>query len=122
MGDEDKEKSDASSGEETKPAAKAHHQHRPESTDSDAGDADDDNDDDETPQHVFLTKQPSCIKFGQLKDYQLEALNWMIHLAEKGLNGILADGKVGWLDIHCIHLFILCENMLSHCLHLCSLA
>jgi SWI/SNF-related matrix-associated actin-dependent regulator of chromatin subfamily A member 5 len=41
--------------------------------------------------HVFLSKQPSCIKFGQLKPYQLEGLNWMIHLAEKGLNGILAD-------------------------------
>jgi SWI/SNF-related matrix-associated actin-dependent regulator of chromatin subfamily A member 5 len=50
------------------------------------------------PKHVFLTKQPSCIKFGNLKPYQLEGLNWMIHLAEKGLNGILADemglGKV----------------------------
>ena len=48
--------------------------------------------------HVFLTKQPDCIKFGTLKPYQLEGLNWMIHLAEKGLNGILADemglGKV----------------------------
>ena len=41
--------------------------------------------------HVFLTQQPSCIKFGKLKPYQLESLNWMIHLAEKGLNGILAD-------------------------------
>lgn len=41
--------------------------------------------------HVFLTKQPDCIKFGTLKPYQLEGLNWMIHLAEKGLNGILAD-------------------------------
>ena len=48
--------------------------------------------------HTFLSKQPSCIKFGTLKPYQLEGLNWMIHLAEKGLNGILADemglGKV----------------------------
>eukprot|EP00980_Cylindrotheca_fusiformis_P022389 scaffold9267_cov168-Cylindrotheca_fusiformis.AAC.1 len=35
--------------------------------------------------------KPSCIKFGKLKPYQLESLNWMIHLAEKGLNGILAD-------------------------------
>ncbi|KAI2491923.1 Class II histone deacetylase complex subunits 2 and 3 [Fragilaria crotonensis] len=45
----------------------------------------------EAEEHVFLTKQPSCIAFGQLKGYQLEGLNWMIHLAEKGLNGILAD-------------------------------
>lgn len=45
--------------------------------------------DDETEEHVFLTKQPACIKYGHLKDYQLEGLNWMIHLMEKGLNGIL---------------------------------
>ena len=48
-------------------------------------------DEDEEDTHHFLNKQPSCIKFGTLKGYQLEGLNWMIHLAEKGLNGILAD-------------------------------
>lgn len=53
---------------------------------------DDDDDDEEGGEtHTFLTKQPDCIKFGTLKPYQLEGLNWMIHLAEKGLNGILAD-------------------------------
>uniref|UniRef100_A0A7S4K713 Chromatin-remodeling complex ATPase chain n=1 Tax=Odontella aurita TaxID=265563 RepID=A0A7S4K713_9STRA len=52
---------------------------------------DDQDEEEETERHVFLTKQPSCIKFGTLKPYQLESLNWMIHLAEKGLNGILAD-------------------------------
>eukprot|EP00986_Skeletonema_menzelii_P002857 scaffold833_cov145-Skeletonema_menzelii.AAC.17 len=51
----------------------------------------DDEDEGSEENHVFLTKQPNCIKFGQLKPYQLEGLNWMIHLAEKGLNGILAD-------------------------------
>lgn len=65
----------------------AHHIHRPESANS----ADEEEDESESEQHVFLTKQPSCIKFGHLKPYQLESLNWMIHLAEKGLNGILAD-------------------------------
>ena len=59
---------------------------------------DDDDEEEETERHTFLTKQPNCIKFGTLKPYQLEGLNWMIHLAEKGLNGILADemglGKV----------------------------
>ena len=50
-------------------------------------------------QHVFLTKQPNCIKFGKLKAYQLESLNWMIHLAEKGLNGILADEVSTWSSI-----------------------
>ena len=49
-------------------------------------------DESEEEQHVFLTQQPSCIKHGTLKAYQLEGLNWMVHLAEKGLNGILADG------------------------------
>ena len=47
--------------------------------------------DEDSEEHVFLPKQPDCIKFGTLKPYQLEGLNWMIHLAEKGLNGILAD-------------------------------
>ncbi len=52
---------------------------------------DDDEEEGSGENHIFLTKQPNCIKFGQLKPYQLEGLNWMIHLAEKGLNGILAD-------------------------------
>ena len=76
--------------EDTKPkgrgargANKPHHIH-----DKDSGEEDEEEDDE---QHVFLTKQPNCIKFGKLKPYQLESLNWMIHLAEKGLNGILAD-------------------------------
>jgi SWI/SNF-related matrix-associated actin-dependent regulator of chromatin subfamily A member 5 len=52
---------------------------------------DDNQEEEEEEQLVFLTKQPDCIKFGQLKPYQVESLNWMIHLAQKGLNGILAD-------------------------------
>lgn len=97
---------------------KSHHREQPKKgkranqakkdTDEPEGEGvDDDADDDEAegentkgPRHVFLTKQPSCIKFGTLKPYQLEGLNWMIHLAEKGLNGILADemglGKVSF--------------------------
>ncbi|KAL3815904.1 hypothetical protein ACHAXA_005752 [Cyclostephanos tholiformis] len=65
--------------------------------DAPEGEGLDDDDDDEEEEgggverHTFLMKQPSCIKFGTLKPYQLEGLNWMIHLAEKGLNGILAD-------------------------------
>lgn len=69
------------------PSGRAHHRddkvHHDESDEADG--------DESEEEHVFLTKQPSTIKFGQLKPYQLEALNWMIHLAEKGLNGILAD-------------------------------
>ena len=37
-----------------------------------------------------LSQQPSILQ-GQLRDYQLEGLNWMIGLHEHGLNGILAD-------------------------------
>jgi SWI/SNF-related matrix-associated actin-dependent regulator of chromatin subfamily A member 5 len=67
----------------------AHHIH-----DTNSNNEDDEEEEEETVRHVFLTKQPSCIKFGHLKPYQLESLNWMIHLAEKGLNGILADGTL----------------------------
>eukprot|EP01051_Picozoa_sp_SAG22_P039339 SAG22_NODE_20655_length_264_cov_0.527273_1_plen_60_part_10 len=31
------------------------------------------------------------ISFGQMRDYQVEGLNWMIRLYHRGLNGILAD-------------------------------
>ncbi|CAN0424973.1 unnamed protein product [Ectocarpus sp. 13 AM-2016] len=40
---------------------------------------------------TFLTKQPDCIKFGKMRHYQLEGLNWMIRLNDNGINGILAD-------------------------------
>ncbi|KAF1313110.1 hypothetical protein FI667_g17693, partial [Globisporangium splendens] len=38
-----------------------------------------------------ITQQPNCIKFGTMKPYQLEGLNWMIRLHDSGVNGILAD-------------------------------
>jgi hypothetical protein len=84
-------------------AAKPHHIHDKESAEEDEAEEEEEED-----QHVFLTKQPTVIKFGQLKPYQLESLNWMIHLAEKGLNGILADevcyttnttNKAGWCHL-----------------------
>jgi hypothetical protein len=66
---------------------KPHHVHDADSAD----DGLNDDEEEEGDRHVFLTQQPSIIKFGKLKPYQMESLNWMIHLAEKGLNGILAD-------------------------------
>ncbi|XP_071951063.1 SWI/SNF-related matrix-associated actin-dependent regulator of chromatin subfamily A member 5-like [Antedon mediterranea] len=36
-------------------------------------------------------KSPSYIKFGEMRDYQVRGLNWMISLYENGINGILAD-------------------------------
>lgn len=38
-----------------------------------------------------ITQQPKSIKFGTMKPYQLEGLNWMIRLHDSGVNGILAD-------------------------------
>jgi hypothetical protein len=55
---------------------------------------DDDEDMDSNNEPIYVTRQPNCIKYGQLKPYQIESLNWMIHLADKGLNGILADGTL----------------------------
>ena len=40
---------------------------------------------------TVLTTQPSIITGGKLRDYQLEGLNWIIHLIQNGLDGILAD-------------------------------
>jgi SNF2 family DNA or RNA helicase len=78
-----------------------HHIH---SKDSNNGEDEEEGvEEDPESEHVFLTKQPTCIKHGQLKPYQLEGLNWMIHLSEKGLNGILADEMV------CAHFGFLCS-------------
>lgn len=36
------------------------------------------------------------IKAGEMRDYQIRGLNWMISLYENGINGILADEMVSW--------------------------
>lgn len=50
------------------------------------------------PEFYKLTAQPTCLSGGQLRDYQLEGLNWMIYSWINNTNGILADemglGKV----------------------------
>jgi len=48
-------------------------------------------DEDEKFSSTRLFHQPSSLIGGQLKSYQLDALNWMISLYENRLNGILAD-------------------------------
>lgn len=40
---------------------------------------------------IRLTTQPALLKGGQLKDYQMVGVNWLISLFELGINGILAD-------------------------------
>lgn len=41
-----------------------------------------------------VTKQPSILFGGSLKDYQLKGLQWMVSLYKNRLNGILADEMV----------------------------
>lgn len=38
------------------------------------------------------------IKNGEMRDYQVRGLNWMINLYENGINGILADEMVCLLN------------------------
>lgn len=40
---------------------------------------------------VKLEQQPSTLQNGQLKEYQIEGLNWMVKLYHLNINGILAD-------------------------------
>jgi len=39
----------------------------------------------------------SVVKGGEMRDYQIRGLNWMISLYENGINGILADEMVNSL-------------------------
>ncbi|XP_062558461.1 chromatin-remodeling complex ATPase chain Iswi [Armigeres subalbatus] len=44
------------------------------------------------PKTVFrFEASPPYIKAGEMRDYQIRGLNWMISLYENGINGILAD-------------------------------
>ena len=50
-----------------------------------------------------LSQQPSVIKHGIMREYQMQGLNWLIHLYDNGINGILADEMVSsshhWLPL-----------------------
>ena len=41
-----------------------------------------------------LDKQPPTLQNGDLRDYQLDGVNWLVGLYETGINGILADEMV----------------------------
>ena len=41
------------------------------------------------------------IKNGEMRDYQLRGLNWLISLFENGINGILADEMVIFYIDYC---------------------
>ena len=40
---------------------------------------------------IQFDSSPFYIKNGEMRDYQVRGLNWMISLYENGINGILAD-------------------------------
>lgn len=43
-------------------------------------------------QSVFrFEESPRYVENGEMRDYQIRGLNWMISLYENGINGILAD-------------------------------
>lgn len=44
------------------------------------------------PKSLFrFEASPHYVKNGEMRDYQVRGLNWMISLYENGINGILAD-------------------------------
>lgn len=51
-----------------------------------------------------VTKQPSLLVGGTLKDYQLKGLQWMVSLYNNKLNGILADEMASFL----LHMVPIC--------------
>lgn len=52
-----------------------------------------------------ITEQPTMMKGGTLKSYQMKGLNWMISLYNNNLNGILADEMGLGKTIQTISLF-----------------
>lgn len=76
-----------------------------------------------------FTESPAYVKGGQMRDYQVQGLNWMISLYHHGINGILADemglGKtlqtisfLGWLrdykDTPGLHLVVVPKSTLDN--------
>jgi ATP-dependent helicase STH1/SNF2 len=48
-----------------------------------------------------VSVQPTMLVGGQLKDYQVKGLQWMVSLYNNKLNGILADEMVRFAEMHC---------------------
>jgi SNF2 family DNA or RNA helicase len=48
-------------------------------------------DDDPYNEYIKLSTQPENLVGGELKEYQLDGLNWLLKLHVLGINGILAD-------------------------------
>ena len=58
-----------------------------------------------------LEKQPPNITGGDLRDYQLEGLNWLFKLFQANLNGILADEMGLGKTIQSISIIALIESL-----------
>jgi hypothetical protein len=56
--------------------------------------ADEDAEENDAGRGHRLLVQPSVIQHGKMREYQLQGLNWLIHLYDNGINGILADEMV----------------------------
>lgn len=57
---------------------------------------------------MVFQESPPFIKNGEMRDYQVRGLNWMIQLAHNGINGILADEMV--------HSILKCHSLTAlHC-------
>lgn len=64
----------------------------------------------QTPTVFRFEESPGYIEGGEMRDYQIRGLNWMISLYENGINGILAD-EMGY-DL-CLMLLNFLEFFLS---------
>lgn len=60
-----------------------------------------------------MDSQPQNIEGGNLKDYQLEGLNWLFKLYQANLNGILADEMGLGKTIESIAIIALVESLKS---------
>lgn len=58
-------------------------------------------------------ESPSYIKAGEMRDYQVRGLNWMISLYENGINGILADEMGCVINLFSIQLYIYHFNTMN---------
>ena len=50
-----------------------------------------DDDQESRDEEFVVTSQPSLIQGGQMRNYQIEGLDWLAQLTRNGVNGILAD-------------------------------
>jgi len=54
---------------------------------------------------VTTFAQPSLVRGGEMRSYQLQGVEWLVSLYENGLNGILADEMGLGKTVQCIALF-----------------